>query len=122
MPLNRSSGTSRKKWRHIMSFVLVHGAGMGASCWDRLVPRLTGRVVAVDLPGRGERADIDLRTVTLEDCADAIVADVERMSPTSCWWPTRSPECRSRAFSTGCRTVSGTWSSWPRWSRRTERR
>lgn len=61
-----------------MSFVLVHGAGMGASCWDRLVPRLTGRVVAVDLPGRGERADIDLRTVTLEDCADAIVADVER--------------------------------------------
>ncbi|GGG25917.1 esterase [Rhodococcoides trifolii] len=60
-----------------MSFVLVHGAGMGASCWDRLVPLLNAPAVAVDLPGRGTRADTDLRTVTLDDCAAAIVADVE---------------------------------------------
>lgn len=36
-----------------MSVVLVHGAGMGSSCWDRLVPLLDGPAVAVDLPGRG---------------------------------------------------------------------
>jgi pimeloyl-ACP methyl ester carboxylesterase len=33
-------------------FVLVHGAGMGASCWDRLLPHLDRPAVAVDLPGR----------------------------------------------------------------------
>src|SRR4249919_566583 len=41
-------------------FVLVHGAGMGASCWDRLLPHLDRPAVAVDLPGRGSRADVDL--------------------------------------------------------------
>jgi len=33
-------------------------------------------VLTVDLPGRGARADIDLRAVTLDDCAKAVVADV----------------------------------------------
>ncbi|ROZ99067.1 alpha/beta fold hydrolase [Gordonia sp. OPL2] len=60
-----------------MSFVLVHGAGMGASCWDRLVPLLDDLSVAVDLPGRGGRADVDVRGVTLDDCARAILDDVE---------------------------------------------
>ncbi|MGK9274046.1 alpha/beta fold hydrolase [Williamsia muralis] len=50
-----------------MSFLLVHGAGMSATCWDRLTPLLTGRVVAVDLPGRGTRAAQDLRTMTRAD-------------------------------------------------------
>ncbi|PZT96796.1 MAG: esterase [Gordonia sp. (in: high G+C Gram-positive bacteria)] len=59
-----------------MSFLLVHGAGMSATCWDRLTPLLAGRVVAVDLPGRGTRAGQDLRTVTLDDCAAAILDDV----------------------------------------------
>ncbi|MGY3555567.1 alpha/beta fold hydrolase [Williamsia sp. R60] len=59
-----------------MSFLLVHGAGMSATCWDRLAPLLAGRVVAVDLPGRGTRADQDLRAVTLDDCAAAIIDDV----------------------------------------------
>jgi pimeloyl-ACP methyl ester carboxylesterase len=59
-----------------MSYVLVHGAGMGASCWDKLVPLLDAPVVAVDLPGRGSRSDHDIRTVTLDDCAAAIVEDV----------------------------------------------
>jgi len=39
-------------------------------CW-------TGETLAVDLPGRGRRADVDLPTVTLADCAAAVVADVE---------------------------------------------
>lgn len=58
-----------------MSFLLVHGAGMGATSWERLIPHLNGPAVAVDLPGRGARAHVDLRSVTLDDCAAAIVAD-----------------------------------------------
>jgi len=61
-----------------MSFVLIHGAGMGAQCWDRLVPLLDGETCAVDLPGRGPRSEVDLRSVTLTDCAQAIVDDVDR--------------------------------------------
>jgi len=57
-------------------FVLVHGAGMGADCWDRLVPLLDGPVVCVDLPGRGRRSDVPLTSVTLDDCAKAILDDV----------------------------------------------
>ncbi|MTD17270.1 alpha/beta fold hydrolase [Nakamurella sp. YIM 132087] len=59
-----------------MSFVLVHGAGYGANCWDLLVPSLPGEVLAIDLPGRGTRAEKDLRTTTLDDCAQAVVDDV----------------------------------------------
>lgn len=59
-----------------MSFVLIHGATMSAASWERLTPLLEGEVLAVDLPGRGTRADVDLRTVTLDDCARAVVADV----------------------------------------------
>jgi pimeloyl-ACP methyl ester carboxylesterase len=60
-----------------MSFVLVHGAGFGANCWDELIPHLTAEALAVDLPGRGTRGEADLRTVTLADCADAVREDIE---------------------------------------------
>src|SRR4051794_25384157 len=59
-----------------MPFVLIHGATLGANCWDRLTPLLDGEVLAVDLPGRGTRADVDIRTVTLDDCAKAAAADI----------------------------------------------
>jgi pimeloyl-ACP methyl ester carboxylesterase len=59
-----------------MPYVLVHGGGFGASCWDLLVPLLEGPVVAVDLPGRGGRP-ADLATVTLEDFASAVVEEIE---------------------------------------------
>jgi pimeloyl-ACP methyl ester carboxylesterase len=59
-----------------MPFVLIHGATMGADCWDRMTPLLEGDVLAVDLPGRGTRADVDVRTVTLADCGKAVVADI----------------------------------------------
>jgi pimeloyl-ACP methyl ester carboxylesterase len=61
-----------------MAFVLVHGAGMGAACWEPLLPKLDGPVLAVDLPGRGSRASVDVSTVTLDDCAQALIADVEQ--------------------------------------------
>ncbi|MEU8873703.1 alpha/beta hydrolase [Streptomyces javensis] len=60
-----------------MSFVLIHGAGFGANCWDELIPYLSAEALAVDLPGRGTRADVALGTVTLADCADAVREDVE---------------------------------------------
>ncbi|MFJ1969523.1 alpha/beta fold hydrolase [Streptomyces sp. NPDC087903] len=60
-----------------MSFVLIHGAGFGADCWDELLPHLRAQALAVDLPGRGTRAGADLGTVTLADCADAVREDVE---------------------------------------------
>jgi len=57
-------------------YVLVHGAGMGASCWDPVLPHLDGPALAVDLPGRGTRADTDVTTVTLDDCARALREDL----------------------------------------------
>jgi pimeloyl-ACP methyl ester carboxylesterase len=57
-------------------FVLVHGAGTGASCWDRLLPHLAGPAKAVDLPGRGRRPVASLTSVNLDDCAQAILEDV----------------------------------------------
>jgi pimeloyl-ACP methyl ester carboxylesterase len=59
-----------------MSKVLIHGAGYGARCWDRLLPHLEGDVVAVDLPGRGTRADIALGDVSVAMCADAVRDDI----------------------------------------------
>ena len=58
------------------TYVLVHGAGMGASCWERLLPHLDAPALAVDLPGRGSRAGTPVETVGLEDCARALSEDV----------------------------------------------
>ncbi|WP_248963342.1 alpha/beta fold hydrolase [Sphaerisporangium perillae] len=60
-----------------MPFVLIHGAGFGASSWDELIPHLSAEALAVDLPGRGTRAGVELGTVTLADCAEAVREDVE---------------------------------------------
>lgn len=43
-----------------MRFVLIHGTGMGAWCWDRVIPvlRALGHdAIAIDLPGHGEKLD-----------------------------------------------------------------
>ena len=61
-------------------FALVHGAGMGADCWDRLLPHLAQPAIAVDLPGRGSRADVSLTSMNLDDCAQAILEDVADVS------------------------------------------
>ena len=60
-----------------MSFVLIHGAGFSADCWDELIPWLGAEALAVDLPGRGTRAAVGLDTVTLADCAQAVRDDIE---------------------------------------------
>ncbi|RNG27758.1 alpha/beta fold hydrolase [Streptomyces botrytidirepellens] len=59
-----------------MPVVLIHGATCSAATWNRLVPLLEGEVLAVDLPGRGARADIDLHEVTLNGCAKAVAQDI----------------------------------------------
>lgn len=63
------------------ALVLVHGNAYAADCWDltvdeihRLAPELT--VLAVDLPGRRSKPG-DLRTLTIADFVDSVVADIE---------------------------------------------
>ena len=53
------------------TYVLVHGAWLGAWCWERVIPYLEAegnKVVAVDLPGHGENkaniADQNMETYT----------------------------------------------------------
>jgi len=61
-----------------------------ASCWERLAPLLEHPVFAVDLPGRGARASVDLATVGIEACVEAVVEDAGGWT-TSSWSATPSP-------------------------------
>jgi pimeloyl-ACP methyl ester carboxylesterase len=56
--------------------VLVHGGGFPARCWEPMLPFLDGRVVNIDLPGRGARP-AELTSVTVADFVDAVVEDIE---------------------------------------------
>jgi pimeloyl-ACP methyl ester carboxylesterase len=56
--------------------VLVHGGGFDSRCWDRFLPEVDGPVLAVDLPGRGAHRR-PLESITLDDCARSVCADVE---------------------------------------------
>ena len=58
-----------------MTMVLVHGGGLGKECWDLLLPLLDGDVVAVDLPGRGDRP-ADLTKTGIADFVEAVVDDI----------------------------------------------
>jgi pimeloyl-ACP methyl ester carboxylesterase len=58
-----------------MTYVLVHGGGSTARFWDRLVPLLPGRGLAVDLPGRGAHP-ADLATITVDDEVASVVGDI----------------------------------------------
>ena len=59
-----------------MTMVLVHGGGCTKECWDPMLRHLEGDVVAVDLPGRGDRPG-DLAEIGIADFVDAVVDDIE---------------------------------------------
>lgn len=60
------------------SLVLIHGAGEDRRMWDRQVAALGAahRVLAVDLPGRGERLDVPAAR-TLADRARDVLAQMD---------------------------------------------
>jgi pimeloyl-ACP methyl ester carboxylesterase len=59
-----------------MTYVLIHGGGTTARFWDRLIPLLDRPALAVDMPGRAGKV-ADLGTLSVEDEAASIVADIE---------------------------------------------
>jgi pimeloyl-ACP methyl ester carboxylesterase len=59
-----------------MAYVLVHGGGSTGRYWDRVVPLLDGRVLAVDLPGRNGKP-ADLATLTVDQEVESVIGDIE---------------------------------------------
>lgn len=61
------------------TYIVVHGAWMDATSWERVIPLLEGAghtVVAPDLPGHGADATASAN-VSLQGYVDRIVADIE---------------------------------------------
>ncbi|HXW33317.1 MAG TPA: alpha/beta hydrolase [Acidimicrobiales bacterium] len=56
--------------------VLVHGGSFAGSCWDLVVTRLRGPVLAVDLPGRGVHP-APLDSLTIAAAAESVAADID---------------------------------------------
>ena len=61
-------------------YVLVHGAWQGAWGWESLGKILEERghhILAVDLPGHGERIQADLSKIRLQDYVETVVGEIE---------------------------------------------
>jgi pimeloyl-ACP methyl ester carboxylesterase len=59
----------------VTSYVLIHGGATTGRFWDRLAPLLPGTVLAVDLPGRGDKPS-NLERLTVQECVASILEDV----------------------------------------------
>lgn len=55
-----------------MRLILIHGAGLGAWVWERVLPELAFPASAVDLPRRGDMTPV-LSTLSLEDYVQSVV-------------------------------------------------
>jgi pimeloyl-ACP methyl ester carboxylesterase len=42
-----------------MQYILIHGLGLSRNIWSKLIPRLDGSVIDIDLPGHGASTDDD---------------------------------------------------------------
>jgi pimeloyl-ACP methyl ester carboxylesterase len=80
-----------------VTFVLVHGGASSSGFWDLLVPRLSSPSLAIDLPGRAGKA-ADPMTLTVDDCAASVAADVDAAG---------IGDCVLVAHSSGCYMVPG---------------
>ncbi len=61
-----------------MTFVLVHGGGHGAWCWEHMIPHISEDAVALDLPGRGSRP-APLEKIKVVDWVDAVVETIDEL-------------------------------------------
>lgn len=59
-----------------MRIILIHGAGLGAWAWERVLPALEFPALAVDLPRRGDTTQV-LATMGLEDYAQSVVEQID---------------------------------------------
>ena len=62
-----------------IGLILLHGAGLGAWIWDDLGASLGYPYLAVDLPGRGKHADISTTDLTLEQYAESVLLDINKI-------------------------------------------
>jgi pimeloyl-ACP methyl ester carboxylesterase len=58
-----------------LAFVFIHGGGASNAFWDRLLPRLQHRALAVDLPGRGDKPS-DPMTFTVDEGVRSVLDDI----------------------------------------------
>lgn len=64
-----------------IGFVLIHGAGLGAWIWEDLISNLDYPSLAIDLPGRGQHADISTANLSLNQYVESVLFDINQFSP-----------------------------------------
>ncbi|WKZ29255.1 MAG: alpha/beta hydrolase [Patescibacteria group bacterium] len=62
-----------------IGFILIHGAGLGAWAWERVMPLLKAPSIAVDLPMRGD-PNKTLHALKLEDYVQSVIDDAAKFS------------------------------------------
>ncbi|HET6953100.1 MAG TPA: alpha/beta fold hydrolase [Acidimicrobiales bacterium] len=60
--------------------VFIHGGATSARCWDLVRDRVAGSL-AVNVPGREDRP-ADLGTLTVDQAARSLAADIDAAGPT----------------------------------------